>query len=168
MATTSLPNELIPVTLPPGRDEVRHQADLDRVVDDGGDHRDGRRRALGGEGRPRAHRDDDVGLEAHQLGGKAGQAVGLALGPAEMNLEVLSFDVTELAQRLPERVERGRAASRASGAMPPRKPMRSLRGCAEHRQRTAEQARGDGDSAVDVASPSQTPATFSSVDVVIA
>ena len=112
-----------------GTHEVRHQAGFDREVHDCGHHGDGRRRTLGCKGRTRAHRDDDIGLEAHQLRGKPGQSLGLAFGPAEMNLEVLSFDITELAQRLPERVERNPLRARV-GRDAPRKPMRILRGCA--------------------------------------
>jgi len=47
-------------------------------------------------------RAEDVHAETNQLRGEPGKALGAPLGPADLDGDVLAFDVTELAQSSPK------------------------------------------------------------------
>jgi hypothetical protein len=52
-------------------------------------------------------RHDDIDFESYEFRGEAGKTLGLAAGPPVLAAEVLAFNVTAIAQSLPERVGRG-------------------------------------------------------------
>ena len=79
----------------PARARVaRDDAALDGIADDGHHDGDGRRRLLRREGRGSPLRDDDVDLQADQLGGEGGQPLVLAVGPPVLDREVLARHVS--------------------------------------------------------------------------
>jgi hypothetical protein len=61
----------------------------------------GRSRRSGSDG------DDDVDIEFDELSGETRCGIAVPLAPTVLNDNVLSFDVSELAQALPERFIRG-------------------------------------------------------------
>ena len=59
-------------------------------------------RFLGGTGRRRTDRDDDIDLESHQLGRERRADDRVSLRIALLDDDVLSLDIAKLAQTLPE------------------------------------------------------------------
>jgi hypothetical protein len=95
-----------PVALPPGTREARDQADADHVADSGKHDRNGRRGFLGRDRGRRAGRgEDEVHLQARQLGGEINETVGVAVRPSVDEADVLVLDVVQLAKRLAKRLE---------------------------------------------------------------
>ena len=74
------------------------------------DHYDGDRLGglLGRQGGRGAHGHDHVDLERDQLGRQGGKALGMPLGIAPLNRDVLAFHIPEGAEFLQEEVQRGR------------------------------------------------------------
>jgi hypothetical protein len=69
------------------------------------DDRDRPGRVLGGLGRCPTQRDDDVHLQTDQVGREGGETIMLALGPSELDGDVLTFHIAQLAQALAEGLE---------------------------------------------------------------
>ena len=70
--------------------------------------------------RPVSACDDDVHLEANQVGGQAWEPFGSSLRPSVFDAEVPPLDVAELAKPLPERLERGDAGGEPRLRLPMR------------------------------------------------
>jgi hypothetical protein len=79
-------------------DEPRSQR-IRQGDDDDGDRRRG---LLGRSGRGGPRRHDDLDREAHQLARQVGESLFLPLGIAELQDEIVSLHIAEVAQSLPE------------------------------------------------------------------
>src|SRR5262249_6238750 len=89
-----------------GTCKARHEASVDRVdQDDTNDDRDAAGRLLGGPDRRSSGQGDDVNLEPDELCGKRRKAIGVAFRPAILDRHGLAFDIAQLAQALPERLQ---------------------------------------------------------------
>jgi hypothetical protein len=75
-----------------------------RIAGYGEDDRDRPGGLLGGFGSGRGCRDDDVDVQPDELGGERGQSLILELGGPMLDHHVLTFDVAQVAQPLPERL----------------------------------------------------------------
>src|SRR4029450_12023613 len=93
-----------PVAFPPGR--AHDKGERYRVGDDRHHDGDRGRRLLGSQG-GLAGRDDDVHLEADQLGGEVWEPFDSSLRPPVLDGYVSPFDIAELAESLLERFDKG-------------------------------------------------------------
>src|SRR4029434_9827154 len=112
------------------------------------DDGDRERRLLCRQARWRAGRDDNVDLERNQLGRKTRKPVGFSLCKSGLKGDVLSFQIAQLAQPLPQCLpeldaSRGRGAS-FQESDPPGSRLLSLR-----RERRSEEAESENDRELD-------------------
>ena len=103
----------IPVMFPPRAREIADEPGAHRIGNAREDDGDRAGRLLRGKRGRSTWRDDDVRLEANQLGGQVGQSLDPPPCEPDHNGNVLTLDVTELAQPLPEGVELYRGSGRA-------------------------------------------------------
>src|SRR6266849_3930009 len=94
-----------PGGIPARSGEARDETEPYGVGDDRHDDRDCGRRLLGGHG-CLAARDDDVHLQADQVGGEAWDPFVSSLRPPVLDADVLPFDVAKLAEPLLERFDK--------------------------------------------------------------
>ena len=88
-----------PGGVPSRSGEARDKGERYRVGDDRHHDRDRDRRLLGSQG-GLAGRDDDVHLEADQLGREVWEPIASSLGKPVLDTDVTTFDITELAEAL--------------------------------------------------------------------
>jgi hypothetical protein len=127
-----------PGGVPSRSGEARDKGERYRIGDDRHHDRDRDRRLLGSQG-GLAGRDDDVHLEADQLGREVWEPIASSLGKPVLDTDVTTFDITELAEALLKGFDKG------SGGEPPKStPMRASRpaSCARAPSGAARKARG--------------------------
>ena len=113
-----------PRDIPLRAGEAGDEPRADRVPTDRHDDRDGGRRLLGRVDRRRRICDDDIRREADQLRGEVRQTALVILRRAVRNRQVLTLEIPEVAQPLPEALEildrsgimRGAGAEKADAA----------------------------------------------------
>ena len=86
--------------------KARHEPVSDRIAHSLRDNGDHGGRLLGGAGRGRIRRDDEVDLETGQLGRQTRQSLDLPFRRSVLNDDVLTLQIAAFAQSLPEGVER--------------------------------------------------------------
>jgi len=94
------------VTFPPGARKAGDESAAYGIGNGRHDDRDRPGRLLNGLGRCPTPHDDDVHLRTDQVGREAGVAIMLALGPAGLDGDVLTFHIAQLAEALAEGLEK--------------------------------------------------------------
>ena len=87
-----------------GTRQARYKAKCDRVGYSEEHERNCRRGGVNRNGGLRRGGDDDVGVKRHKLGDERGDAVGLALDVANIDLKVASHLVSPCTQRIAQRL----------------------------------------------------------------